>query len=107
MTTLRRPLPSAVRVTVPLTPLPFCSTSFAFTVVSAAALIGRHSRAETAASMSELRNLLMYPLPKIGSIRVLGDHVISSYSTPQNRQPISPDTAALLAAVLVPPTYIP
>src|SRR4029450_12881033 len=57
MTTLRPPLSSAVRLTVPLTPLLFCSTSFAFTVVSAAALGGRHSRAEAAASISKLRNL--------------------------------------------------
>src|SRR5215216_2305468 len=67
MTTLSPPLSSAVRVTLPLTPLPFCSTSFAWTVVSAAALIGRHSTAEAAANMSELRNLIIYPLPQIGS----------------------------------------
>jgi hypothetical protein len=44
---------------VPLAPLLFTSTSFAVTVVSAAALIGRQSKAEAAASMSELRNLIM------------------------------------------------
>src|SRR5829696_2941053 len=57
MTTLSPPLSSAVRVTLPLTPLPFCSTSFAFTVVSADALTGTHSMAAAAVSTSELRNL--------------------------------------------------
>src|SRR5215208_3170400 len=57
MTTLSPPLSSAVRVTLPLTPLPFCSTSFAFTVVSAVALTGTHSMAAAAVSTSELRNL--------------------------------------------------
>ena len=52
MTTLRPPLSSIVRVAVPLTPLPLTSTSLAFTVVSAAALVGRHSRAPAAARMS-------------------------------------------------------
>src|SRR5512132_2851142 len=82
MTTLRPPLSSAVRVTVPLTPLPFCSTSFAFTVVSAAALIGRQSRAAAAAKTSELRNLIMYPLPQIGSTPVLSHDVVSHHRPP-------------------------
>ncbi len=43
MTTLRPPSPIAVSVAVPLAPLPFCSTSLAFTVVSAAAL-GRQAQ---------------------------------------------------------------
>ena len=61
MTTLRPPSAIAVMVAVPLAPLSFSSTSFAFTVVSAPALVGRQSRAKAAASMSALRNLIMYP----------------------------------------------
>ena len=81
MTTLRPPLPSAVRVAVPLAPLPFSSTSFAFTVVSAAALIGRHSMAAAAASMSELRNLVISTASG-WEHRVLGGDVVSNHSTP-------------------------
>ena len=84
-------------MTVPLAPLPFCSTSFAFTVVSAAALIGRHSTAAAAASMSKLRNLAMYPLPRIGEHAVLGHDVPPS--DPRYRQPMSVDTEAPLEPV--------
>src|SRR5688500_7549439 len=83
MTTLSPPLSSAVRVTLPPTPLPFCSTSFAFTVVTADALTGTRSMAAAAAKTSELRNLPMYPLASDWEHPVLGDDVISSYSTPQ------------------------
>ena len=51
----------AVRVTVPLAPLSLTSTSFAFTVVSAAAIGGRHSAVAAKARMSELRNFVMDP----------------------------------------------
>ena len=37
---------------------------------------------------------------------MLDGYVISNYSTLKS-EPISPDTEALLAAVSVPPTYIP
>jgi hypothetical protein len=57
MTTLRPPSLVAVRLTVPEVPLSFCSTSFALTVVSAAALIGRHSMAEAAVNTTKLRNV--------------------------------------------------
>jgi hypothetical protein len=67
---------------VPLAPLPFCSASFAFTVVSAAALIGRHRIAEAAASMSELRNLVISPASGWEHTRVLGGDVMSNHSTP-------------------------
>ena len=96
MTTFRPPLSSAVRVAVPLTPLPFCSTSFAFTVVSAAALVGRHSRAAAAASMSELRNLIMYSLPQIGSTRRARSRCRVPPFDPRYRQPMSSDTEAPL-----------
>src|SRR5215212_11133857 len=82
MTTLRPPLSSAVRLTVPLTPLPFCSTSFAFTFVSAAALIGTHISAAAAASISELRNLIIYPLPQFWEHAVLSRDVVSHHPTP-------------------------
>ena len=85
MTTLRPPLLSAVRVAVPLTPLLLTSTSLAFTVVSAAALVGRHIRAAAAATMSALRNLVMYPPSSVGAPRVRGDamscHSISPVGT--------------------------
>src|SRR5215211_768925 len=83
MTTLRPPLLVAVRVAVPLASLSFSSTSFAFTVVSAAALVGRHSKAEAAVSISALRNLVMSRLPYVVSTGVLGPDVVSSHSTPQ------------------------
>src|SRR5215208_6201103 len=67
MTTLRLPSARAVRVAVPLAPLPFTSTSFAFTVVSAEALLGRHIMAEAAASMRALRNLIMYHCLRLGA----------------------------------------
>jgi hypothetical protein len=38
---------------------------------------------------------------------VLSHDVLSHHSTPDTRQPISPDAEALRAAVSVPPTYIP
>src|SRR5215217_3369662 len=98
MTTLRRPLPSAVRLTVPLAPLPFCSTSFAFTVVSAAALIGRHNRAAAAASISELRNLVIYSLPQIGSTSCSVTMSCPPFD-PRYRQPMSLDTEASLESV--------
>src|SRR4029450_1434770 len=83
MTTFRPPLSSAVRLTVPVAPLPFCSTSFAFTVVSAAALGGRRRRPAAAASISKLRNLVMYLLPQFGSTGpVLSQDVVSHHSTP-------------------------
>ena len=62
MTTLRPPSSSAVSATVPLAPLLFCSINVARTVVSAAALVGSHSRAEAAAvRRNPLRTLLIYP----------------------------------------------
>src|SRR5215203_7348838 len=67
MTTLRLPSSSAVRVAVPLAPLPFTSTSFAFTVVSAEALVGRHIMAEAAARTRALRNLIMYHCLRLGA----------------------------------------
>src|SRR5215211_5182101 len=67
MTTLRLPSSRAVRVAVPLAPLPFTSTSFAFTVVSAEALVGTHIKAEAAASMRALRNLIMYHCLRLGA----------------------------------------
>src|SRR5215207_5727035 len=67
MTTLRLPSSSAVRVAVPLAPLPLTSTSFAFTVVSAEALVGRHIMAEAAASVRALRNLIMYHCLRLGA----------------------------------------
>src|SRR5215217_2220997 len=67
MTTLRLPSSRAVRVAVPLAPLPFTSTSFAFTVVSAEALVGTHIMAEAAASMRALRNLIMYHCLRLGA----------------------------------------
>src|SRR5215217_465735 len=67
MTTLRLPSSRAVRVAVPLAPLPFTSTSFAFTVVSAEALVGTHIMAEAAASMRALRNLIMYHCLRSGA----------------------------------------
>src|SRR5512132_3683461 len=102
MTTLRPPLSSAVRLTVPLTPLPFCSTSFAFTLVSAAAPIGTHSRAAAAASISELRNLVMYPLPQFGST-ACSVAMSCPPSDPRYRQPMSLDTEALVESVSAAP----
>jgi hypothetical protein len=60
--TFNPPSSVIVKTTLPLAPLSFSSTRSALTVVSAAAAVGTQSRAEAAARVSQLRNVIMFVL---------------------------------------------